>query len=149
MMQRPYLNFVILFFLFYSCFYVATAQDKYLNNIQETQELSKNIATLFKENQVSTAFGRLTPYWPMPQNELNAIEEKTIKYLNLLENRFGTAIGADKIKNETISNIALRETYLVRYSKSAIRLKFTYYKNDYGWIVNAFKWDDAFDEEFE
>lgn len=125
------------------------AQDKYLNNVQETQELSRNIAMLFKENQVATAFGTLTPYWPMPQNEIEAIEEKTIKYLNLLKARFGEPIGADKIKNETISTIALRETYLVRYSKSAIRLKFTYYKNDDGWIVNAFKWDDAFAEEFE
>lgn len=125
------------------------AQDKYLNSVQETQELSRNIAMLFKENQVATAFGTLTPYWPMPQNEIDAIEEKTIKYLNMLEARFGEPIGADKIKNETISTIALRETYLVRYTKSAIRLKFTYYKNEEGWIVNAFKWDDAFDEEFE
>lgn len=125
-----------------------SAQEQYLNDVTETQELSKTIASLFQENQVSKAFGTLTPYWPMPLNEIEAIEEKTIKHLNLLEQRFGQSIGYVKIKNETISDIAVRETYLVRYTKSAIRLKFTFYKNDNGWIVNAFKWDDSFSEEF-
>ncbi|AYN66889.1 hypothetical protein D1013_05625 [Euzebyella marina] len=125
------------------------AQEEYLRDVSATQNLSKTIASLFQENQIATAFGRLTPYWPMPQNEMEAIEEKTIKYLNLLEQRFGKAIGFVKIKNETISDIAIRETYLVRYTNSAIRLKFTFYKNDRGWIVNAFNWDDSFTDEFE
>lgn len=148
--MRNFTHRMLVFFCLLFSITNLLAQDKYLNSVQETQELSRNIAMLFKENQVATAFGTLTPYWPMPQNEIDAIEEKTIKYLNMLEARFGEPIGgADKIKNETISTIALRETYLVRYTKSAIRLKFTYYKNEEGWIVNAFKWDDAFDEEFE
>jgi hypothetical protein len=74
---------------------------------------------------------------------------KTIKYLNLIEERFGAPIGSLKVKNETISDVATRETYLIRYENTAIRLIFTYYKNDKGWIVNAFKWDDSFGEEFE
>ncbi|WP_396590313.1 hypothetical protein [Allomuricauda sp. R78024] len=124
-------------------------QNKYLNDVSQTQELSKEIASLFSQNEIARSFDGLTPYWPMPQNELEAIEEKTIKYLNIIEQRFGKSIGTLKVKNETISDIAIRETYLVRYPKSAIRLIFTYYKNDNGWIVNAFKWDDSFTEEFK
>ncbi|WP_299682609.1 hypothetical protein [uncultured Dokdonia sp.] len=125
------------------------AQTKYLRSIAETQELSKDVVSLFKENNIAASFEQLTPYWPMPQNELDAIEEKTIKYLNIIRDRFGKPIDTLKIKNETIADVALRETYLVRYENTAIRIIFTYYKNDYGWIVNAFKWDDSFTEEFE
>jgi len=125
------------------------AQDKYLKSDKETQELSKKVVELFEKNKISDSFKELTPYWPMPQNELESIEEKTIKYLNLIEQRFGKSIGNLKVKNETISDIAIRETYLVRYEYTAIRVIFTYYKNDNGWIVNAFKWDDSFTEEFK
>lgn len=125
------------------------AQDNYLKNESETQELSKKVVSLFGDNNISESFDELTPYWPLPQNEIESLEEKTIKYLNLIQQRFGESIGTIKVKNETISDIAIRETYLVRYANSAIRLIFTYYKNDNGWIVNAFKWDDSFTEEFK
>jgi len=125
------------------------SQDKYLRDTTETQELSKKVVELFSENKIAKSFDELTPYWPLPQNEIESIEEKTIKYLNIIEQRFGKSIGTVKVKNEKINTIALRETYLIRYENTAIRLKFTYYKNNNGWIVNAFKWDDSFTEEFE
>lgn len=125
------------------------AQEKYMKDINETKELSKKVVSLFGDNKISESFDQLTLYWPMPQNELESIEVKTIKYLNLIEERFGKPIGTIKVKNETISDIATRETYLIRYEYTALRLIFTYYKNNNGWIVNAFKWDDSFTEEFK
>lgn len=124
-------------------------QDKYLSTISETQELSKEVVSLFTENKISESFEQLSPYWPLPENEINSLEEKTIKYINILEQRYGKSIDALKVKNETISDIASRETYLIRFEYSAIRLIFTFYRNDKGWIINAFKWDDSFSEEFK
>ena len=125
------------------------AQDFYLNDSIETQELSFKVVKLFSENEISKSFDVLTPYWPLPENEIEAIEEKSIKYLNILKDRYGDPIGIEKIKIERIKEIAIRETYLIRYEYTAIRLIFTYYKNDSGWIINAFKWDDSFTEEFK
>ncbi|MBA3286051.1 MAG: hypothetical protein H0U27_13470 [Nitrosopumilus sp.] len=98
------------------------AQDKYLKDVSETQELSKKVVKMFNENKISESFAELTPYWPMPKNELDAIEEKTIMYLNLIEQRFGKSIGMLKVKEEKISEIALRETYFIRFENTAIRL---------------------------
>lgn len=139
--------FLVIFFFFFSI--GLSAQEIYLDDVEATQELSTQVVELFKRNEIKASFALLNPYWPMPQNELEAIEIKTIKYLNLIKERFGAPIGSLKVKNETISDIATRETYLIRYENTAIRLIFTYYKNDKGWIVNAFKWDDSFGEEFK
>ena len=125
------------------------AQNQYFKNTKETQQLSKKTVKLFYENKISEAFEQLMPYWPLPKNEIDAMKEKTIKYLNILAERFGKPIGTIKVKNEKISEIALRETYFIQYENTAIRLIFTYYKNNNGWIVNAFKWDDSFTEEFK
>jgi hypothetical protein len=125
------------------------AQDKYLADVEGTQNLSKEVAQLFYDDYITVAFKKLTPYWPLPADELEGLEEKTIRYLNLLDTRFGKKTELVKLRDEKIGDFAKRETYLIRYELSAIRLIFTYYKNDNGWIVNAFKWDDKLSEEFK
>lgn len=125
------------------------SQYKQFSSAEETGKHSQKIVKLFYDNEISEAFNELSEYWPLPQNEIDAIEEKTIKYLNMLKGRFGSPQGSLKLKEEKIADIAIRETYLIHYDYTAIRLIFTYFKNDEGWLVNAFKWDDSFDEEFK
>jgi hypothetical protein len=127
----------------------ASAQTKYLRDKSQIALLSKKVAALFQENKISESVRELTPYWPLPQNEIESFEEKTIKYLNLYNENYGPTIESVKIKEESIGEIAFRETYLVRFKVTAIRLKFTYYKSNDGWILNSFKWDDSFTEEFK
>lgn len=124
------------------------AQNKTMKSVEETQALSKNIVELFEKNKITESFEELKPFWPLPENEIASLEQKTLKYLNLIELRFGESEGTIKVKNEHIADIAIRETYLIRYEYTAIRLIFTYYKNNKGWVVNAFKWDDSYSDEF-
>ena len=143
-MKKIYLTIILI--VFSSGLY---AQEQYLKDVKETQDFSIKIATLFKENKISESFEELIKFWPLPQNELESLENHTIKYLNVVEQRIGKPTGILKSNTETISDIAIRETYIVKYSISAIRLIFTYYRNNNGWIINAFKWDDSFTEEFK
>jgi len=143
--MRPLLLSIMLSFISISLF----AQDRYLNDVAETQELSKKVAALFAENNIVESLNLIRPYQFIPLDKIEYIEGQSGKLSALIKDNFGDAIGALKVKNETISDIALRETYLVRYVNSAIRLVFTYYKNDKGWIVNDFKWDDSFTNEFK
>lgn len=140
---------ISLFILLLMIGFTSKAQLKHLETIPQTQELSVEIATLFQENKIGEAIGTLEPYWPLPISETEDLKEKTIKYINILRQRFGKPIGIVKVNNETIADIAIRETYLVRYEYTSIRLIFTYYKNNNGWIVNGFKWDDSFSKEFK
>lgn len=133
-----------LLFIFY-----ANAQSDYLISISETKSFSEKITKLFFEQKISEATKELRKFWPIPENEVSSFEEKTIKYLNLISDRFGNPINYVKVKNELILDFAIRETYLIRYDNTAIRVIFTYYKTKNGWIVNAFKWDDSFTEEFK
>jgi hypothetical protein len=132
----------------FSCIAI-NAQDDILKSIAETQQLSEKVASLFKEHKVSESFTEMTKFWPLPQNEIESLQDQTIKYLNIFNERFGKSIEYVKVKNETIGDFATRETYMIRYTKHAIRLVFTYYKGNEGWIINTFKWDDSFDEEFK
>ena len=125
------------------------AQDKFMNSSNEAKDVSQRVTQLFKENNAHEAIAIIKPYWPLPQNEIDGLEEKTIMSLNLISARFGKAEGIIKINEEAIKDFAMRETYFVKYQNTAIRLIFVYYKNEKGWILNSFKWDDNFTQEFK
>ena len=125
------------------------AQKQTMDDFGQAQALSKEVTQLFSEEKIEAAINALEPYWPIPASEVESITKQTLDQLSIIQQRYGNAIGIIKVKEEKIADIAVRETYLVRHEHTAIRLIFTYYKNDKGWIVNGFRWDDAFKEEFK
>jgi pyruvate/2-oxoacid:ferredoxin oxidoreductase alpha subunit len=135
--------FVILFTL------QSSAQNKYLKDIENAKLISKDVAQLFKENKINEAFIKIKTYWPLPENEIDNLESKTIQSMNLVAERFGNSEEIVKVSEQTIKETAFREIYLVKYENTALRLIFTYYRNNNGWIINGFKWDDSFTEEFK
>lgn len=124
------------------------AQENHLKNNEEIRVFSEKIVRSLSQNEITESFKELAQYWPIPQNEIDNLEENTIKYFNLFKQRFGNSMGFIKTNNEVIADFAIRETYLIRYEFTAVRVLITYYRNSYGWIVNSFMWDDSISEEF-
>jgi hypothetical protein len=129
--------------------YFSFGQAKIFKTEIEVKAFSLKISELFKNDSIIELFTEIKKYWPLPENELTDMQTKSISTLNIVKARFGASIGFTKVKEQKISDFALRETYLIRYTKHALRLIFTYYKNNEGWIVNGFTWDDSFAEEFK
>jgi hypothetical protein len=133
--------------MFFTC--QSYAQMKYLKDIESAKVISRDVAQLFKENKINVAITKIKPYWPLPENEINNLESRTIQSMNLVAERYGNSEGIVKVSEQNIKETAFREIYLVKYENTALRLIFTYYKNNNGWIINGFKWDDNFTEEFK
>lgn len=125
------------------------AQVEFIKDVEQAKSLSREVAKHFKENKITEAFAKIKAHWPLPENEIDNLEAKTIQSMNLISGRFGNSAEIVKISEQNIKETAFREIYFVKYENTAIRLIFTYYKNKNGWIVNAFKWDDNFTQEFE
>jgi hypothetical protein len=140
-----------LFFLIIitSTSYFSFGQAKSFKTEIEVKAFSRKITELFKNDSIIELFSEVKKYWPVPENELTDMQTKTISTLNIIKARYGVSIGFIKVKEEKINDFALRETYLIRYTNHALRLIFTYYKNNEGWIVNGFTWDDSFVQEFK
>ena len=124
------------------------AQSKQLKDIQKTQELSLEVTDLFSKNKIDRAVKAMAPYSIMPEEEMNAFQQKTTASMSTAEQRYGKFIGTVKVSNKTILDFALRETHFIRFERGALRLVFTYYRNEKGWILNRFEWDDSMEQEF-
>lgn len=125
------------------------AQKKTLNNIGEVQKLSKSVMEKIKDGSVAEVFEDMRVYWPISDKEINDVRDQTVANLKLVVDHYGFIIGFERVKKEKISGFAFRETYILRYRNSALRFIFTYYKHTDGWILNGFKWDELFEQEFK
>ena len=125
------------------------SQEKFLKNIEEVKDLSNKTSQLFYQTKIRESFDMMELYWPIEKNELISLEENTLKYINILDDRFGAKEGIVKLKEEKIMDFAFKETFIIKFKNHAIRLIYIYYKNNEGWILNSFKWDDSFMDEFK
>ena len=120
-----------------------------LSSKEELTKQSDKVMMFLKNSEFENAFAEIRKYWPLPENELTQLESQTIKQFNMVADRFGSIIGTDFIKDKTIKDFVVSKIYVIRFEKHMIRVLFTYYKNDRGWILNGFKWDDKFEELFD
>jgi hypothetical protein len=139
----------ILFAVVAMFFLQCTNAQNYLNSKDELSKHSEKVMESLKDSEFQKAFAELQIYWPLPENELIQLESQTIKQFNMVADRFGNIIGVDFIRDESIKDYAIKKIYVLRFEKHMIRVLFTYYKNNDGWILNSFKWDDQFEELFE
>lgn len=128
--------------------HLAEAQNAFLKNVKETEELSKNCTALFSDWKIDEMMSEIIKYTPVAEEEMKKLGEKTKGFQDMLQESYGEVIGYEKIKNETINDFAIRETYVIRLEYHALRVVYTFYKNDKGWALNSFNWDDEWKEEF-
>ena len=123
------------------------AQTKYLKDIEEAKLISHSLAQLFKENKFKELFIKFREYYSVfEENEVNKFESETVQKVELINERFGNSEGIVKIEEQNIKDTFFKEIYLVKYQNSALRLIFRYYKNNKGWKLQAFKWDDYLED---
>mgnify|MGYP000867368967 CR=1 FL=1 len=125
------------------------ADSNTLKSIDDAKKLSQRDCDLFYKDSISVAFKTMKTYWPLEDDEIDELKDKTIKSLNLVDNIYGYKLGVVKISEDTIKDIAYKETYFLTYEKSALKLIFKYYNTGHGWILNGFKWDDEYSTEFK
>jgi len=124
-------------------------QNTLLKDTEAAKLISRNVTQDFRDHKIEEAFNTLSQHWPLPVNEINNLKTQTIQSVNLISERYGKAESIVKVSEQNIKDAGFRETYLVKFEYTAIRLIFTYYKNSKGWLINGFKWDSDFDEEFK
>ncbi len=127
-----------------------TQGDKGFMNEDEIKEKCQLVIDDFTNDELISAFEKLRQMWVLPEDELAYLEKHTIEQLNLVEDRFGTSIGNKLVKEGTIEDVLYRLTYVVKYQKHGLRVRFTFYSGKGGkWYLNNFKWDTELGLLFE
>ena len=108
----------------------------------DTRALGDAFMKLVAAGKIDDAFELMRPYWPIPQNEVNAVRVKTGQQRAMVATRFGDILGSAFVREEKVSDFIVRYTYVEKRDVHVIRWLITFYRPVDTWKVNAVTWDD-------
>jgi len=120
-----------------------------LSDIQAARTLSDQVAARLTEGQSSEAVELFKPYWPMPEEEIDALIKQIENQAIMIYTRFGSVLDVEFVTRQQVSDSLVRFIYLQKHEKHAIRWLFTFYKPRDIWLVNGIYFDDKVSELFE
>ena len=124
------------------------AADAGFSSRREIKEFCQMVVTYVKDGKIGFGFELIRQQWLFPMSEIDSIQEQTTGQLSGVTGRFGNPFSTAFIREEQVSDVVVRYTYVVLYDKHLIRWIFTFYRPRDRWLLNSFKWDDTIDELF-
>ena len=113
-----------------------------LTTPQQTQDICQSAANKFASGDIDGAFDVLIPYWPLPKEEVKAIAYQSKAQLDMVSGRYGQPLGAEYVRTETVGKSLIKQTFLIKFSKHALRMSCVFYKPEKVWLMNSTSWDD-------
>lgn len=134
--------------LFLSAFLPFTSFAAGVQSSAEARALSDKASILFKDEKFAKGFALLKPNWPIPTVEVDSVVNQINMQWPIVRQRFGTAVGIEFAKEETIGNSFIRYTYIHKFQNHAIKWVFVFYEPKDEWLVNAVSYDDQYQTLF-
>ena len=113
-----------------------------LRNPEEAKELAEKVLSRAVAGDMDGIATIVKPYWPFPEDELEALVAQTAQQRSLLAPRLGKSLGFTLVRREIAADTFLRLIYVERFENTALRWLFTFYKVREVWKFNGFAWDE-------
>lgn len=138
--------------LFFSCILNGFSTDPQgLAGVSEIKAKCFSIAEDIMHDNIEIGFDTLRVLFADSGGlDIDYMEGKTIEMMKTVSEKYGQPSNVEFAKEEIIGSSLYRTTFLIKYSFSALRLRFTFYKGkDDLWYLIRFKWDDELSEVFD
>jgi len=119
-----------------------------LKNMEETKELAEKVLARVVVGDMDGVVTVVKPYWPFPDDELEALVAQTVQQRHLLANRLGKSLGFTLVRREVAADTFLRFVYVEKCENTGLRWMFTFYKVRDVWKFNGFTWDEEISKLF-
>jgi hypothetical protein len=113
-----------------------------LRNPEEAKELAEKVLARAVVGDMDGIATVVKPYWPFPEDELEALVAQTAQQRSLLAKRLGKSLGFTLVRREVAADTFLRLIYVERFDNTGLRWMFTFYKVRDVWKFNGFAWDE-------
>ena len=113
-----------------------------LRNVEAAKELAEKVLSRAAAGDMDGIVTVVKPYWPFPEDELEALVLQTSQQRNMLATRLGKSLGFALVRRETAAETLLRLTYVEKFENTGLRWMFTFYKVRDVWKFNSFTWDE-------
>ena len=117
-----------------------------MQDTSETAKLSERVVKEFFKKKFGEGLDELKKYWPANKAEVEDMKDMTTKTMEKAMDVYGEFIAYQLLSVKNTGDFLREEIYVIRMEYHILRFNFIYYKNNKGWIVNNFTWDDKITE---
>lgn len=125
-----------------------SAYAETLKDPAAARQLTDRIMAKVGIGEIDAALVLMKPYIVIPDVELEAVRNQVSMQLPLMNQRFGKSIGYEFISEDKEGASLLRIVHVHKFERTAMRWVFYFYRNNDGWVLNSFTFDDAIQAMF-
>jgi hypothetical protein len=114
----------------------ARAQVSALPDANAVHQLADDIANHLGTGSFDAAMVLIRRHLAAPPERLKEIEIRFSTAFASAQVEFGNGIGKEMIKQGRVGDALIRDVYLVKYERGAVRWNFLFYKRKDGWVLN-------------
>ncbi len=104
---------------------------------------------LYLRGEIPKAMEILRNNSVVPSSTIDTFSLQTQQQFNILLSSYGKTIGYEYIKEYKIKDFICRRYYVVKFEKYYIKFNFDLYKNETGWTITRFDYNEELLEIFE
>lgn len=118
-------------------------KEKEFANREEIKEECQQIIDDFSQKDIVGGLIKIGMMWVFTRDEYKYTQQRAMDHFDTFEVEYGSLIENKLVKEDVIEDLMYMITYVLKYERSGVLIKFTFYKgkND-NWYLNDFKWDN-------
>lgn len=132
---------LLLIFTTLAISFTASAQSKFLPNAADAKRAAEGIVASIAASNFPGAWKEMKPLSVVPATEIEVFEAQFNSQAENILRRFGSPIGYELIREESLGTALVRYQFLVRHEKAPLRWMFVFYRAEKGWVMTDFKFD--------
>ena len=123
-------------------------QINHPKNKQEIIVICDNFMDKFKSGKYSDAFDLIKPYSVIEDYKIDTLAKTSQQQMTALSGSYGKVISFEQISDKLVKSTLSKLTYILKFEKYFLKVRFILYNNGNGWTITNFKYDDEIDDLF-
>lgn len=127
---------------------VVNVHAETLTNEADVNNLIKKSIDLFTDKKFNESMELLKPYYPASPIALDNAANQAKSQWGLIEDNYGKKIGIEFIDSIKVGKSLIKYVYIVKFEKYILKFDVITYRNDSGWVIVDFNFNDKVKELF-
>lgn len=111
-------------------------------DVREARALADAAMERIAARDLRGAFALLAERWPLAEEEISGLVERSERQRAALEQRFGAPLGVAFVRQDAVDDTFVRFTYLEKFAHHALVWELYFYRPEDTWLVNGVVWND-------
>jgi len=130
------------------CLFAAPLCADEFPSLDEAQTLISKAIDTFSAGKMQEGMDMVKPYWNESPDKIDNLVVQAKSQWDMISSNYGQKIGMELISAQPAGTSLTKMTWLAKYEKYGLRFTVMLYRNNQGWSIVNFTYDDQLSNLF-